>query len=145
MNATQESDHDHTVFISAIENDDLDTAKKILAMDNRNEYIHPVGVLQVTALQVAAWRGSVDLLNLLHKRGADVNDMDKIGRTALYYAAHNGNAEVTKWLVERGADVNAKVGIYSCARDISYLAKHRDVGKKVCSSRGHQSSRNPIK
>jgi len=133
MNTVRKSDHDQTAFISAIENNDFDEAMRILAIDNENKYIHPVGVLQVTALHVAAWRGRMDLLNLLYKRGADVNDVDKIGRTALYYAAHDGNAEVSKWLVERGADANAKVGVHSCARDIPYpsLTKLRDVGKKV--------------
>jgi len=133
MYAERENDHDHIAFISAIENNDFDEVKKILAIDNENKYIHPVGVLEVTALHVAAWRGRIDLLNLLYKRGADVNNVDKIGRTALYYAAYDGNAEVTEWLVERGADVNAKVGVHSCARDIPYpsLTKIRDVGKKV--------------
>ncbi|XP_012228619.1 transient receptor potential channel pyrexia-like isoform X1 [Linepithema humile] len=151
MDIVQESvDHNHAAFISAIENREFNKAKKILAIDSQNKYIRSVGALQITALHVAAWQGSIDLLNLLYKRGADVNDVDKIGRTALYYAAHEGNAEVTKWLVERGADVNAKVGVHSCARNNPYpsLMKLRDVGKKlplpVCWGRTplHQAVRN---
>lgn len=67
MSAVQENvDHNHIAFISAIENIDFSKAKKILAIDNRNKYIHPVDVLQVTALHVAVWRGNIDLLNVLY-------------------------------------------------------------------------------
>ncbi|RLU16292.1 hypothetical protein DMN91_012052 [Ooceraea biroi] len=124
-------DPDHVELVSAIENGDFDRANEILTTDHENKYIHPVGVLQVTALQMAAWQERVDLLERLYEKGADVNVVDKIGRSALYYAAHNGNpdvlplpvcwgrtplhqavknnyADVVRILVEGGADVNAK-------------------------------------
>lgn len=130
----QECDPDHIALILAIENGTFDQVDEILARDSENKYVRPVGALQVTALQMAALQGNIDLLNQLYERGADVNDTDKIGRCALYYAAHNGNTDVTKWLLERGGHINVKVGIYSCTKDAlpySSLTKSYLVGRKV--------------
>ncbi|XP_039303141.1 serine/threonine-protein phosphatase 6 regulatory ankyrin repeat subunit C-like [Solenopsis invicta] len=108
----QDGDPDHIALISAIKNGKFDNASEILEYDHENKYVGPLGVLQVTALQMAAWQGNIDLLNQLHERGADINSKDKIGRCALYYAVYNGNTEVTEWLLEHGGDVNVKIGIY---------------------------------
>lgn len=116
MTAKHECDPDHVALVSAIENGEFDRASEILARDSQNRYVHPVGALQVTALQVAAWQGRIDLLDRLYEKGARVNDADKIGRCALYYAAHRGNIDVTEWLLRHGGCVNAKVGIYSCTK-----------------------------
>lgn len=129
----QECDPDHIALISAIENGEFDKASEILTRDSENRYVRPVGALQVTALQMAAWQGNIDLLNRLYKRGAVINSTDKIGRCALYYAAHNGNTDVTKWLLQHGGHIDVKVGIYSCTKDIPYssLTKSYLVGRKV--------------
>ncbi|XP_011632918.1 transient receptor potential channel pyrexia-like isoform X1 [Pogonomyrmex barbatus] len=124
-------------FILAIENGEFDNVNRILMRDNINEYVHPVGALQVTALQVAAWQGNIDLLNQLHDRGADVNSQDRIGRSALYYAAHNGDVNVTNWLLQRGACVNVKTGVHSCSRSPSRnvsnssLTRSHGIGRKL--------------
>ncbi|XP_020298540.1 ankyrin repeat, PH and SEC7 domain containing protein secG-like, partial [Pseudomyrmex gracilis] len=112
------SDPDCLAFVAAIEIGEFDKANQLLARDNENKFIQPVGVLEVTALQVAAWQGNIDLLNQLIKKGADVNGFDKIGRTALYYAAHCGHVDVTKRLLECKAEINTQVGIHSCSRDM---------------------------
>ncbi|XP_032677663.1 transient receptor potential channel pyrexia-like isoform X2 [Odontomachus brunneus] len=91
------------------------------------------GLLQVTALHVAAWQGKIDLMDQLYAKGADVNAADKIGRCALFYAAHCGYVDVTQWILERGGDIHAKVGINSCAMDIhnSTLMRSSLVGKML--------------
>ncbi|XP_039303113.1 serine/threonine-protein phosphatase 6 regulatory ankyrin repeat subunit B-like isoform X2 [Solenopsis invicta] len=114
----QKCNPEHIVLISAFKNGEFDNASEILARDHENKYVGPLGVLQITALQMAAWQGNVDLLNQLHGRGADINSIDKIGRCALYYAAYSGNTEVIKWLLEHGGDVDIKIGIYSSETNI---------------------------
>lgn len=127
----QECDPDHLVL--AIENGEFERASEILARDCQNRCVCSVSALQVTALQVAAWQGRIDLLDRLYEKGAGVNDVDKIGRCALYYAAHRGNVDVTEWLLQRGGYVDAKIGIYSCTKGIPYtsLTKACFVGRKV--------------
>lgn len=107
----KEDDPDHVALMCALERREFDLASEILARDRQNKYIHPVGLMKVTALHVAAWQGTIDLLDQLYKKGAVVNAADKIGRCALYYAAHRGNVDVTRWILERGGDVHAKVYI----------------------------------
>ncbi|KAG5334525.1 PYX protein, partial [Acromyrmex charruanus] len=129
----QRYDPNHIGLILAIENGEFDKANEILTSDNKNRYVRPVGTLQVTALQIAAWQGNIDLLNRLYEKGADINSIDKIGRCALYYAAHNGNTDVTKWLLQHGGYIDVKVGIYLCTKDIpcSSLTKSYLMGKKL--------------
>ncbi|XP_039305617.1 putative ankyrin repeat protein RF_0381 isoform X2 [Solenopsis invicta] len=112
----ENDDANHIALILTIKNGKFDDASKILECDDENKYVGPLGVLQVTALQMAAWQGNIDLLNQLCERGADINSKDKIGRCALYYAAYNGNTEVIKWLLEHGAHIDIKM--YSCTEDI---------------------------
>nr|BAN81930.1 transient receptor potential A5 channel [Solenopsis invicta] len=114
----QDDDPDHIALISEIKNGKFDNASEILEYDYENRYVGPAGFLQITALQMAAWQGNIDLLNQLYKRGADINSIDNIGRCAFYYTAYSGNADVTKWLLEHGGDVDIKICIYSSKIDI---------------------------
>ncbi|XP_025987877.2 transient receptor potential channel pyrexia-like isoform X5 [Solenopsis invicta] len=140
----EEYDSDHTALITAIKNEKFDEASEILARDRENKYVRPLGILQITALQMAAWQGNIDLLNRLKKRGADINSIDNIGRCALYYAACNGNIEVTKWLLQNGGNVNIKVGIYTfktdipdglCTANIKYSPLERQLPIPDCKGR----------
>ncbi|XP_039303139.1 putative ankyrin repeat protein RF_0381 [Solenopsis invicta] len=99
-------------------NGKFDNASEILACICENKYVGRLGILQMTALQMAAWQENIDLLNQLHERGADINNKDKIGRCVLYYATYSGNIDVTKWLLEHGGDVDIKIGIYSSETNI---------------------------
>ncbi len=56
-----------------------------------------------TALHWAVIKGSVDCVNILIKRGADVSKQDASGKTPLYYAAQSGNQELIKLLEARNA------------------------------------------
>ena len=112
-------DEDRVELITAIENDDVKTVARIFAEKFDKKFLQPVGILRVTAVHLVAWQGTIELLNLFHKNGADINASDKIGRCALFHAAHRGNIEVVNWLLERGAFTESKVGVDSCSRDFS--------------------------
>ncbi|XP_053979299.1 transient receptor potential channel pyrexia-like [Hylaeus volcanicus] len=112
-------DENYVNLIVALENDDVDTATRVLAGDFDRKFLQPIGVLRVNAVHLAAWHGRTELLNLLHENGADVNTADKIGRCALFHAAHRGNDETVHWLLKRGAYTESRVGIDSCSKEFN--------------------------
>jgi ankyrin repeat protein len=125
-------DPNHVELISAIEDADFDRANEILANDHENIFVLPVGALQVTAFQMAAWQGRTELLEKLWEKGFHVNDVDRIGRSALYHAAHNGDSDVVSWILERGGYVDAQVGVHTCTNDMpNPTLTSCSVGRKV--------------
>lgn len=58
-----------------------------------------------SALDVAAQRNHVDIVKLLIREGADVDDKD--GKAPLHYAAEQGHDSIVKLLINEGANVNA--------------------------------------
>lgn len=110
---------DYLAFITSIENDDVETTVRILAERFDKKFLQPVGVLRVTAAQLAAWKGNIELLDLLYEKRPDINATDKIGRCALFHAAHRGNAEVVNWLLAHGASTETRSGVEYCYKNIS--------------------------
>ena len=50
--------------------------------------------------------GSLDILKLMAKHGADIHTADNLGRTPLHIASQHLRPDVVQWLLESGADVN---------------------------------------
>ncbi len=67
----------------------------------------PDGKFGSTPLERAALAGRAEAVELLIRRGADVNAVDRDRGTPLHAAAFLGHAKVVHALVENGADVNA--------------------------------------
>lgn len=66
------------------------------------------GQLGMTALDWAAVKGHVEVVQFLLDNGADIDCRGSFGDTPLIRAAGNGQLEVVKLLLAAGADVNAK-------------------------------------
>ncbi|XP_043797475.1 transient receptor potential channel pyrexia-like isoform X3 [Apis laboriosa] len=107
-------DDDQLRLIASIENGDVETAIRISTEKFDKKFLKPVGAFYVTAVQLAAWQGEIELLDLFYKNGADINATDKIGRCALFHAAHRGNYEVVNWLLEHGAYTENKLPTPKC-------------------------------
>ncbi|KAF8709832.1 hypothetical protein HU200_029545 [Digitaria exilis] len=56
----------------------------------------------------AASTGNAQIIDILLKRGADVELTTDAGRTALHYAASKGRLNIAEKLIEHGANVNKK-------------------------------------
>ncbi len=65
---------------------------------------------QETALMFAVNYHRKEMISLLLKHGAKVNEKSKDGRTALFYACANGKEEFMEVLIKAGADLNVQYG-----------------------------------
>ena len=59
-------------------------------------------------LHTAAWKGSVECIEILLARNVDINARNYAGRTPLHFAAKEGNFEAVKMLLKRGAKIDVK-------------------------------------
>ena len=65
-----------------------------------------------SVISLASWYGHKDIVELLLKTGANVNETNK-RRTALFEASGKGHYNVMELLIKAGADVNAQCWIFS--------------------------------
>lgn len=77
-----------------IEDDDVDIDEK----DNKGS----------TALMLAAFRGSEDIVRMLVENGAKVNLTTDLGCNAFYFAVKEGHKDVVNYLAAHNANVNHK-------------------------------------
>jgi len=86
--------------------------------------------LQAT-LGVSSGKVSIELCDLLRKKGANINaallKQNAKGWTALHYAAVNGDVELVKYLVKYGANVNKSTGEGSTPLFLARLGNHEEV------------------
>ena len=86
--------------------------------------------LQAT-LGVSSGKVSIELCDLLRKKGANINaalsKQSAKGWTALHYAAVNGDVELVKYLVKYGANVNKSTGEGSTPLFLARLGNHEEV------------------
>ncbi|HEY1111437.1 MAG TPA: ankyrin repeat domain-containing protein [Opitutaceae bacterium] len=90
----------------AARNDDLDTARALLAAGAAAGAANRYGV---TPLALACTNGSAPLVALLLAAGADPNQALPGGETPLMTAARSGRVEVIRALLARGAVVDARI------------------------------------
>lgn len=57
-------------------------------------------------LHLAASKGHLEIVKILHQYGADIDKVDRIGFTALFYASLKDQADVVNYLLNNGANVN---------------------------------------
>ncbi|CAG0992639.1 protein phosphatase 1 regulatory subunit 27 [Methylophilaceae bacterium] len=109
-------------YTQAIEDNNVKVVKKYL--DNGEAGINDL-FFAWTALQIAANKGQLKIVEELVNRGADMNIRHPVSKlTAFHLAALNGHADVVKYLAAKGADINIKM-----RADVSILRPLRDEGK----------------
>lgn len=94
-----------TLLILAVYHGHADAVEAVLkqkkpGLSHRNK-------MGFTALDGAAFKGSVPLAKALVKAGADVNGASPEGKTPLMLAALTNRVEMTKYLLETGAKADA--------------------------------------
>ncbi|GBN29537.1 Ankyrin-1 [Araneus ventricosus] len=80
---------------------------------------------KVLALQRAASRGNLAVMELLFDSGADIKLL--LDSTALHFAAEEGRTDTVKFLLKRGADINAQDSNGDTALHLSASKKQKEV------------------
>jgi ankyrin repeat protein len=63
---------------------------------------------KTTGMHVAARTGNLQIMAILYKAGANINERDAVGSTPLDYAAEHGHLDALKLLLDMGAKVDAE-------------------------------------
>ncbi|MBP3546584.1 MAG: ankyrin repeat domain-containing protein [Alphaproteobacteria bacterium] len=79
------------------------------------------------AFSIAIENGHTEIVELLLKNGAEINETDEIGNTALMYAAENGHKEIVKLLLDNGANIKARNEDGDTAKTLALKNKHYDI------------------
>jgi ankyrin repeat protein len=113
---------------TAVLKNNLATAEALLASGtNPNAVVEVVPGMPTTYLITAVTDGSVDLVKLLLKYKAQVNQPDGFKTTALMTAAGKGDKALVELLLASGADVKARDGDGKDALALAKEANHPDV------------------
>ncbi|MBV7328333.1 ankyrin repeat domain-containing protein [Chloroflexi bacterium TSY] len=94
-------------IINAAKSGDAETVKALLNEDP--DLVHATGPGGSTPLHHAAWKGYVEIVELLLDAGADIdahNNNTHWGTIPLHAASHGKRTAVAKLLVQRGAQIN---------------------------------------
>ena len=62
-----------------------------------------------TACHWAAYRGYINIVEMILDRGFDIHDKDIYDRTILHFASLGGHINIIEMLLERGFDINSKI------------------------------------
>lgn len=87
--------------------------------------------LNWTPLMHTARQGTVTLLKLLIRKGANLEAVDNLGKTALIIVAQYGQALLAAPLIEAGADIHHRDNSSNDALAYAYLGKHRWIISKL--------------
>ncbi|KAJ8128611.1 hypothetical protein O1611_g5023 [Lasiodiplodia mahajangana] len=103
-----------TPLILAVLSDDLERARRLIDEDGADVNEQVNGDFS-TALQAAACCSSLEVVELLIEKGADVNQQGGFYGNALQTAVVAEDLKVAKFLVDNGANVNQQGGFYDNA------------------------------
>jgi ankyrin repeat protein len=96
---------------------------KVLIQAGCKKLVHPYAG---TPVMVAAFKGSLDVVNQLLAMGYDVNSTDGANQDALMMAAASGSVECCKALIEAGADPNRNSKAGKCCTKMAKINGHME-------------------
>jgi ankyrin repeat protein len=92
------------ILVDAVLSGDLPMVETLLTGMNPNKQVNAMGTL----LHVAVTSKNLDAVELILKKGADINAKNKVkGETALHIAAKLNDTDIAKFLIIHGADIHS--------------------------------------
>nr|XP_015195615.1 PREDICTED: death-associated protein kinase 1 [Lepisosteus oculatus]XP_015195616.1 PREDICTED: death-associated protein kinase 1 [Lepisosteus oculatus]XP_015195617.1 PREDICTED: death-associated protein kinase 1 [Lepisosteus oculatus]XP_015195618.1 PREDICTED: death-associated protein kinase 1 [Lepisosteus oculatus] len=92
-------------------------------------------------LLIAAACGNIQILDLLMKKGAEIQAQDKCGANAIYYAARNSHVETLKFLNERKCPLDVQDKSGETALHVAARYGNVDVVQYLCSIQANPNVR----
>jgi len=94
-------------LVTAIGNDKVEAVEALLAGGAKVD----LKILKdnETALMLAAYRGNISIIEILIKKGANLNAKDDNGLTPLFFAVASGKLDAVKLLLDKGADKKVRL------------------------------------
>uniref|UniRef100_A0A672MAU2 Protein phosphatase 1 regulatory subunit 12C-like n=1 Tax=Sinocyclocheilus grahami TaxID=75366 RepID=A0A672MAU2_SINGR len=96
-------------FLAVCASGDTEEAKEMLrearVQNGEDDMVNCANTDGITALHQACIDGSMEMVEFLLSRGANVNQVDSEGWTPLHVAASCGNLEITEFLLRHGASL----------------------------------------
>lgn len=102
----QRLDAIYTAAVNSITRHDTRALAACLELNPSLVTVHH-GVSNLALIHIAAMRGDLTCVNIIHQAGGDVNLRDGDGNTALHYAIPMLDIELVQSLISYGIDVNA--------------------------------------
>ncbi|MEP2773520.1 MAG: ankyrin repeat domain-containing protein [Fulvivirga sp.] len=90
-------------IIQAIRTNDLYQAEKLLEKIDQSGLVDELGSPMIN---LAIEKGYTDMVQLMVRKGANVDQLNRVGQAPLAIAARFGRVEIVKMLIDAGADVN---------------------------------------
>ena len=94
------------IYRAIHENDEVLLLDSLKAGADPNHKIEISGIKGLTPLMLAAERTSLEMVSILTKHGANLDDVtDELGYTPLLWAIKGKNEDIAKFLIDKGADI----------------------------------------
>jgi ankyrin repeat protein len=117
---------------AAVQKDSAEKVKELLATGKYQ--VNAKNANGVTPLHIAAFRGNLEVLNVLLKANADPNAVDDEGSTPLHQAVASGHIDCVKALIQAGANINAKDNTLSTPLNVAAYHKFDDIAALLLES-----------
>jgi ankyrin repeat protein len=91
------------------------------------EFVNSTDKYGATPLHIAANGGSVDELELLLAKGANINARGNDGRTPLYYSVMANRKDEAEWLLAHGAEVDVKDDLGVTPLHLAVISRNEDM------------------
>ncbi|XP_065208838.1 uncharacterized protein LOC135837476 [Planococcus citri] len=117
--------HSHSPLHYATQYNHIDVVQILLKKEPHPDYKQILG--GYTLLHIAARNGSLEVVEYLLQKGANVNAKHDSNEIPLFEAARNGHLEVVKLLILKGSQVNTRVLNGSAPLHMAAVNGHKEV------------------
>lgn len=125
----------NSILHTAVQWSAYTAAAKVISLIGSDKLVGARNLSGKTALQIAAFQGDMQFVQLFLQYGIDINETDDFGRSVLVYAINGNKPEMVLYLLSHGADVRlqdmyGQTPLYYCVQTKNFecVTLLRNVG-----------------